>query len=52
MKKLRRTTLRSALALATLALATTWHAGALADDAWPNKPVRLVVPFSPEDRPT
>jgi tripartite-type tricarboxylate transporter receptor subunit TctC len=47
MKRLRRTTLRGALTLAAFAVAGTWHAGALADDPWPSKPVRLVVPFSP-----
>ena len=40
------TTRRRTLALALLALSTLLSAPAWAQDAWPNKPIRFVVPFA------
>ncbi len=41
-------TRRSLLQIATvLAVSTTWSIGALAQSAWPSKPLTMVVPFPP-----
>ncbi len=43
----RRSTLNRLLAATALALALPWSLPASAQEAWPSKPVRLVVPFAP-----
>ena len=47
MRKLRRSTLRAAAAMAALCIAASWAVPSFAQDAWPAKPVHLVVPFAP-----
>ncbi|MDQ2736250.1 MAG: tripartite tricarboxylate transporter substrate binding protein [Pseudomonadota bacterium] len=47
MTTLLRSTLRATLALAALCIAAPWSTASFAQDAWPTKPVHLVVPFSP-----
>ncbi len=47
MKKIRRSTLRGALAVALGCVAMTWSSGVLAQEPWPTKPVHLIVPFAP-----
>ncbi len=43
----RRSTLAWALACGATLLATSWSLPAAAQEAWPTKPVRIVVPFAP-----
>ena len=43
----RRSTLACLLACGATALATGWSLPAAAQESWPNKPVRLIVPFAP-----
>ncbi len=47
MKNNRRATLRCLLACGATALAASWSLPATAQETWPSKPVRLVVPFAP-----
>jgi tripartite-type tricarboxylate transporter receptor subunit TctC len=47
MKRFRRSALRRGIALAAICVAAPWSGGTPAQEAWPIKPVRLVVPFAP-----
>jgi tripartite-type tricarboxylate transporter receptor subunit TctC len=47
MKRSRRSALHRGFALAALCVAAPWYGLAQAQEAWPTKPVRLVVPFAP-----
>jgi tripartite-type tricarboxylate transporter receptor subunit TctC len=47
MKRSRRSALRRGIALAALCVAAPWCSLAQAQEAWPTKAVRLVVPFAP-----
>jgi tripartite-type tricarboxylate transporter receptor subunit TctC len=47
MTHLRRSTLRRVFAIAALCVATPWSTCVTAQEAWPTKPVKLVVPFAP-----
>jgi tripartite-type tricarboxylate transporter receptor subunit TctC len=47
MTNLRRSTVHVLIALATVAAVASWSMPALAQESWPTKPVRLIVPFAP-----
>jgi len=47
MNSTRRAVLRRTFAATAITLALPWATPATAQDSWPNRPVRIVVPFSP-----